>query len=183
MRDTRSRLFQVQEQYKAKDVNCQIKGDKLVFSNGSVYSEKFKIPTAEQVLHAHDSEMSEKLAHVDIVHGETFREKGNTIVSSASAVKSYNDCRLFALKALSSESTIPATSHVLVYRFIDSHGQLHEGYDNDREYGAGQCILKELQEKNVDGIALVMSRIVGEHLGYRRYNVFKENAMSSVVKI
>ena len=183
VRDTRSRLFQVQEQYKAKDVSCQIKGDKLVFSNGSVYSEKVKIPSAEQVLHAYEPDMCSKLDHVDMVHGETFREKGNTILSSACSVKSYNDCRLFALKALSSESAIPATSHVLVYRFTDSQGQLHEGYDNDREYGAGQCIMRELQEKGINDIALVMSRKVGEHLGFRRYNVFKENAMSAVVKI
>ena len=116
----------------------------------------------------------------DYIGRPKFSAKANTIVSYASVAKCYKDVSQFSLKVLSKDNTLPATSNVLVYSFTDRNGELHEGYCNDREFGAGQCILKKMKEKDFNDRVLIMSRKVGEHLGIKRFSVFEDNATSAL---
>ena len=182
MRDKRSRLYKVQDDCKDKEIPCQIKGDKLVFTDKkTIFREKVVIPTPEDVLCAvSDSNARKKLDKIKVTTGEVFKSQGNFIVSQACAAESFTNVRNFALKVLSDEASIPADSNVLVYRFTDNKGEIQEGWSNDREYGAGQGILKTLQDENVMNVAVVMSRKVGQHLGWKRHTIFQDNAMSAV---
>ena len=182
VRDARSRLYQVRDFYEAKKVKCDVKGDKLVFKEtGSVYREKVTLPTAERLLTAFSEPgMAKKLDELHTVTGQVFTHKGNTIVSHAADIECYKDINLFSLKVLSLNNTVPATSNVLVYSFIDRDGEVHEGYCNDREFGAGQSILKKMNEKGYQNKVFIMSRKVGEHLGAKRFSIFDDNANSAL---
>lgn len=50
LREMRKKLFEIQKNYQAKNIDSKMKGDKLVSTgSGSVYSEKIGNPTAEEV--------------------------------------------------------------------------------------------------------------------------------------
>ena len=181
-RDKRARLYKVRDDFKEKEVDCDVRGDKLVFKDkGRVFREKVGIPTPEDILNAaSDSTMRKKLDKIDSTTGDIFKDKGNVIVSQACIVETFANVKNFALKVLADESSMSADSNVIVYRFTDNKGDIHEGWSNDREYGAGQGILNIMQDNNVMNIAVIMSRKVGQHLGVRRHSVFQGNAMSAI---
>ena len=183
IRDARSRLYHVKEDYDAKQVACDIKGTKLVFKESkAVYHEKVSLPSAELLLTACEPEVQEKIENIPVFEGEVFRDRGNHIASFATQVASYKEVSNFCLKVLSSEKAIPANSNVLVYHFKDSNGVDHEGWSNDREFGAGLDILKHAKAQGCENYAVILSRKVGEHLGFKRHTIFQENAYSAVVQ-
>ena len=185
VRDQRQKLYHIKQQYAEKSVDCKIKNDKLVFSDSkAVYKDKVELPSADTIMSSlRDVKTQDKLAAITTTTGDSFTEKRNKIVSTAGHVKSYNDVRLFALKTMTENNKLSARSNVLVYRFTDEHGDKHENWINDGEYGAGQNILKVMKEHDVDNIAVVMSRWLGEHLGKVRFEVFSNNAMSAILKL
>ena len=183
MRDARTRLWHVKEQYDSKKVPCEIKGSKLVLKkSGSVYHEKVSLPSAELLLTAADPDVQKKLENIPVFEGDVFRDRGNYIASFASQISSYKDVSNFSLKVLSSDKAVPANSNVLVYHFKDSEGTDHEGWSNDREFGAGLDILKYTKTQGCENFAVILSRKVGEHLGYKRHQIFQANAYSAVVQ-
>lgn len=181
LRDARSRLYHVKEQYEADEVECEFKGSKLMFKDSrSFYREKVSLPTAETLMSANDPDVKKKLDKIIVHEGVPFRDKGNYILSYAATVKSYKQVSDFATKVLSSDSAVPANSNVLVYYFKDSNNKEHEGWCNDREYGAGLNILKFAKTNKCENFAVILSRKLGEHLGIRRHQVFQENAYSAI---
>ncbi len=51
-----------------------------------------------------------------------------------------------------------ATHNTYAYRIMTEHGAIIEWKNDDWETGAGQCILRELQRKNVVNIVVVVTR-------------------------
>ena len=80
--------------------------------------------------------MHKKLDKIDTTTGDTSKDQGNVIVSQACTAETFANVRNFALKVQSDESSISADSNEIVYRFTDNKGDIHEGWSNDREYGA-----------------------------------------------
>ena len=183
LRDARSRLYYVKEDYDAKEVDCQIRGSNLVFkSTGNIFREKVSLPTPETLLTASEPEIKEKLDKIVVHKGDIYHSQGNHIASFAAKVRSYKEVSDFTMKVLSSANAVPANSNVLVYKFTDSNGVDHDGWCNDREFGAGQDILRHAKSEECDNFAVIMSRKVGEHLGFKRHKVFQDNAYSAIEK-
>lgn len=181
LRDARTRLYHVKEQYEADNVECEFKGNKLMFKDTrTFFKEKVSLPTAETLMSANSPNARKKLDKILVHEGVPFRDKGNYIVSYAATVKSYKQVSDFAVKVLSSDTAVPANSNVLAYYFKDSNGQEHEGWCNDREFGAGLDILKFAKSQKCDNFAVILSRKLGEHLGFRRHQIFQENAYSAI---
>ena len=185
IRDKRQRLFQKCNQYQEENIQCQVKHDKLVFKqNGSVYQEKVHTPKPFEILEAaSDPKKCELLENIDVCMGNKHRDKRNTIYSTACSVDSYSKVRNFALKSMLEDKRASATSNVLVYSFVDKDGKLQEGWDNDHEYGAGQAILRYMQENENTNCAVMMSRWLGDHLGPSRHRIFANNAASALDKL
>ena len=185
LRDKRQRLFQKLNEYQADNVECQVKHDKLVFKNsGKVYQERVHIPKSHEILEAaSDPKKCESLEKIKVFIGDTHKEKKNIIYSTACVVDSFPQVRHFALKSVLEGKRASASSNVLVYRFLDKDEKLHEGWDNDQEYGAGQAILRYMQENNSMNCAVVMSRWLGDHLGPSRHRTFATNAASALDKL
>ena len=183
VRDTKTRLYHVKDEYTDKKVECDIKGSKLVFKkSGSVFREKVTLPPPEILMTATDPNVKEKLDQIQVHEGDHFNDKGNHIVSYSATVNSYKDVSNFSIKVLASEGALPANSNVLVYRFLDANGAPHEGWENDREFGAGLNILKSAKEQQYENFAVILSRKLGEHLGFKRHQVFRDNALSAIVQ-
>lgn len=185
LRDKRQRLFHLRAEYKDKEIDCQVKHDKLIFADShAVYREKVSIPKAHEILSAASNKATEeRLKKINLVEGDKFQERKNKIISKAGNVKTFNDVKQFTLKAVLEKDCVSATSNVLVYRFRDSKGVIQEGWDNDNEFGAGQSILRAIQNDNYENIAVVMSRWVGEHLGVSRHMIFVNNALSAIEQL
>ena len=146
-----------------------------------MYHEKVSIPKAHEILEATSNKATEeKLKKINIVEGDKFTDKKNIIISKAGTVKNFNEVRQFALKAVLEGNCASATSNVLVYRFRDNKDVIQEGWDNNHEFGAGQSILRALQEDDHENVVVVMSRWVGDHLGVSRHQIFVNNALSAV---
>ena len=183
LRDARSRLYHVKSEYDEKEIDCEIKGSKLVLKDsGAIYREKVTLPSPEVLLTATDPQVKSQLDKIDVYQGDTFRDKGNHIVSFSSKVNSFKEVKNFSLKVLASEQAIPANSNVLVYSFLDTNGSVHEGWVNDREFGAGLDILKSAKEQEYQNYAVILSRKLGDHLGFKRHQVFQDNALSAIIQ-
>ena len=181
VRDARSRLYYVKDAYEADEIECEIKGSKLIFKESkAVFREKVSLPSPELLLTASEPDVKSKLDKIEVFRGASFKDRGNHIVSFSSNVESYKDVSNFSLKVLASEEAIPANSNVLVYSFLDSSGKCHEGWTNDREFGAGLDILRAAKDNKYQNFAVILSRKLGEHLGYKRHQIFQSNAMSAV---
>ena len=183
LRDARTRLYHVKNEYEEKEIECEIKGSKLVLKeSGSIFREKVTLPSPAVLMTATDPQVKAQLDKIDVYQGDSFNDKGNHIVSYASKVNSFKEVKNFSIKVLASEQAIPANSNVLVYSFADANGSVHEGWVNDREFGAGLDILKSAKEQKYENYAVVLSRKLGDHLGFKRHQVFQDNALSAIIQ-
>ena len=183
VRDRRSRLYAVKAKLEAKQppTRSDLKYDKLVFKNGSIHREKVELPSAESLLSvSSDDKLLDKLKQIKLTKGEEYTEKRNFFVSHAAKTESLNAIKNFSTKVLYETGVNSATSNVLVYRYTDSKDEIHEGWINDHEFGAGQSILRMMKENGYMNCSVVMSRWLGDHLGYKRFNVFQNNAKSAL---
>ena len=74
-----------------------------------------------------------------------------------------------------------ATHIVTAYRLQGANGPFSQGYLDDNEGGAGRVVLKELQSKDVDGLAIYVVRYYGgKHLGSRRFEIYGHLASKAI---
>ena len=181
IRDRHSRLFAVKAELDAKQQRSDLKYDKLVLKNGSIHREKVELPSAESLLSvSSDDRLLEKLKSIKLSKGEEYNEKRNFFVSHAAKTETVSAVKNFATKVLYETGASSASSNVLVYRYLDSKDVVHEGWINDHEFGAGQNILKMMKENDYQNCSVIMSRWLGDHLGTKRFNLFKNNAKSAI---
>ena len=107
-------------------------------------------------------------------------EGGNSFKAIASQVSSCAQVRNFYRRVLRDREYPSANHNILVYRFTGSEGLVHDGYQDNGEYGAGRRILKELCDQNVSNAVVIVSRINGKLLGPRRFQIMKDIATSAV---
>ncbi|XP_061164453.1 protein IMPACT-like [Saccostrea echinata] len=107
-------------------------------------------------------------------------DEGNTFKAAAATVETYNQVRNFYKKIIIDPAYSTAEHNILVYRFKDNTGAIHEGHNDDGEYGAGRRLVKVLRSLNVTNKACVISRFYGKHLGFRRFQII-ENLTADIV--
>ena len=148
----------------------KIIGNKLVFPNGNVYRDKVQEPRAEDLLTMKEEEVK-KLEDITVCATESVSEGGNSFKAIASQVSSYAQVRNFYV----TQNMLPRTT-----TSTGSEALVHDGYQDNGEYGAGRRILKELCDQNVSNAVVIVSRINGKHLGPRRFQIMKDIAPSAV---
>ena len=154
MRECRKRLIQVQKDYKEKEVETHIKGNSLIFNrSGAKYAEKVCIPKAAEIL---DMTVS-KHGKFNISSSDTTSDSNHSYCASAARTTTYAEVREASRQIL--QSPVSAnTYNTLVYRFTDKDGRIHDGYDDDRDYGTGSRILTYLKENDVTDVTIISSR-------------------------
>lgn len=76
-------------------------------------------------------------------------------------VVSKEDLKLWLKKNLSDKYFQKATHNTYAYRIMTEYGAIIEWKNDDWEIGAWQCILRELQRKNIINIVVVVTRYFG----------------------
>ncbi|KAJ8312015.1 hypothetical protein KUTeg_009388 [Tegillarca granosa] len=92
-------------------------------------------------------------------------KEGNEFTGRAVTTTTYQETREALKQILRDQLIIRADHNITVYRFTDKDGRIHDGFDDDGEFGAGSTLLKYLQENNVTNKLVVVSRVSGEKLG------------------
>ncbi|XP_062604926.1 myosin-J heavy chain-like [Saccostrea cucullata] len=176
--ENRKKLLELNSKYWKANVKTRIIGEKLVFPNGSVHRDKVQKPKAEQILGMDQSER-EALKKIKVTELET-NEGGNIFRGIGGTTECYNHVRDMYKKTLCDKSHAKADHNILVYRFQDSNGQIHEGYNDDGEFGAGRRLVKMMQNLQIKNMTVVISRFQAKHIGGRRFEIL-ENLLADVV--
>ncbi|KAJ8305013.1 hypothetical protein KUTeg_018596 [Tegillarca granosa] len=71
-------------------------------------------------------------------------------------------------------SVASSTHNIVSYRFTDDKGVMHDGIDDDGEYGGEEGITNSL---------VVVSRVFGQKLGHKRFSYFKNAAKSAIQRV
>ncbi|XP_061179611.1 protein IMPACT homolog [Saccostrea echinata] len=177
--ESKKKLQEMNNKYREENVKTKIVGNKLVFPNGSVYRDKVLPPRAEDLLML-DKEEIEKLEECDVNRCDSVTEDGNIFTSLISEIHTYAQVRDVYKNVLRNADYACANHNILVYRFKDAQGRVHDGYCDNGEYGAGRRMLKVLVERDVLNVAVVISRKNGRHLGPRRFDVMNDLVIKAV---
>ena len=69
-----------------------------------------------------------------------------------------------------------ATHLVYAFKVKKENGQTEINYEDDREYDAGKCLFKMLNESGVDSVLVAVSRLFGgTELGYQRFGHYVDS--------
>ena len=174
VREKRKHLYRVQKRYSDENIQTKMKGDNLIFNNGSVYREKVQIPKAHVVL---DDTAHRKLFTFET--GDSVSEKGNRFCGRATTVTTYGECREAVVQVMRDPEVARATHNVMAYRFEDDHGKIHEGIDDDGEHGAANHMLRILRDLDARDTLVIVSRYATEKIGPGRFTHFANCARSA----
>ena len=178
VREKRKKLYEIQKNYSAKNIETKIKGDKLVFTkSGNIYRDKLgQRLTADEVISGDEIKTT-------VSSGKQIEDNGNRFTAHATTAESFKQVR-GALIDIMRVSTVSSASHnVYAYRFISSDGTVHEGSDDDGEHGAGRALLNSLKDSELQNVVVVVSRWYGSKIGARRFSHIKDVGLSAAKNV
>lgn len=130
-----------------------------------------------------DEDEKQKSESLDTVKSGPVTEAGNKFSATAAEADTYAKVRSFYKKVVSDPECARADHNIIVYRFRDQSGKIHEDYQDDGEYGAGRKILKAMHDNNVENAAVVVTRVFAKHIGLRRFSIMEEAAITALRKL
>ena len=171
VREKRKQLYDIQQKYADRNIETRIKGDKLVFTqSNSVYRDKLgSRPTADEIIKGDE-------VKTVISTGKSVEDNAG----HATTAVSYKQIRKSIVEVMRKEGVPSATHNVYAYRFQGQDGTIHEGSDDDGEYGAGRHLLKSLTDHEINNVLVIVSRwFSGNKLGPRRFTHISEVGLSA----
>ena len=95
---------------------------------------------------------------------------GNKFKGTMKTVKSISEVRDVYKKVISDPRHATANHNILVYRTEEE-----DGFCDDREFGAGKRLLKQLRDNDVKNVVLVVSRWYrGQGIGPKRFKILEQ---------
>ncbi|XP_078320128.1 protein IMPACT-B-like [Crassostrea virginica] len=171
VREKRKQLYDIQQKYADRNIETHIKGDKLVFTqSNSVYRDKLgSRPTADEIIKGDE-------VKTVISTGKSVEDNAG----HATTAVSYKQIRKSIVEVMRKEGVPSATHNVYAYRFQGQDGTIHEGSDDDGEYGAGRHLLKSLTDHEINNVLVIVWRwFSGNKLGPRRFTHISEVGLSA----
>ncbi|KAJ8302902.1 hypothetical protein KUTeg_019298 [Tegillarca granosa] len=74
-------------------------------------------------------------------------------------------------------------TEIVKINFVPRFSVIHDGIEDDGEYGGGRNILSCLKEEGFNNVLVVVSRTFGQKLGAKRFTFFKNAARSAIRKM
>ena len=132
--------------------------------SSSVYREKLgSRPIADEVING------DELKTV-ISTGKSVKENGNRFIEQTITAISYKQILKSIVEVMRKEGVPSATHNVYAYRFQGQDGTIHEGSDDDGEYGARRHLLKSLTGNEIKSMLVIVLRYFSwNKLGPRRF--------------
>ena len=171
--EERKKLYEISDSYRNRQIMSKVERGKVVLPSGEIHSDPVPELTNTDILEtsAHHIESAASLrteaAYTD--------RGGSHLRVDGAKVERYNDVKDAYLSVCTSGNTASAVHHVLVYRFKDSDGLVHEQYQDDGDYGTGRRLLQYMRDNQIINSAMIAStwtRGPGR-LGFARFGVFE----------
>ena len=155
------------------------KGKLLV--NNKIISPKVYAPAPADILTLEPKEL-DALQHLKTYEAGRHKESGSEFICCFQRVSSVNDVQqgLARMKIKHGD----ATHIVTAYKLQHADGPFRQGFQDNKESGAGWKMLTELKDKDQDNIAVFIARFSdGSKMGPRRFDVYKDLTRKAVKKL
>ena len=104
-------------------------------------------------------------------------EKNSKFQSHAADISSVADAQSVLAAVLSRH---PLAEHrVYAYRFLNEKGEVVSGHSDDKEWGASQLLMQELEEAGTSKMVVVTRYYGGLNLGQRRFDIYSQAARAA----
>lgn len=114
---------------------------------------------------------------VTVYRSEAMTDRKSKFVAHLAPVSCRADVDAMLRQVLQDRKVAAATHNILAYRFRNPDGTLDAHRDDDGEGGAGDKLLNLLQQCDVEGVAIIVTRWYGGiHLGPDRFKRINERA-------
>ena len=150
---------------------------KLAGTNGHLYVNNQLVkpqvvrPTTEDIL-TMSKEDKKSASNIRRKTSGQVSEKGNIFAAIAFETKDVAQVRLAYKQVLSNPRQAKASHNVLVYNVGESLGWIDDG-----EHGAGRFLASWISREKLENCAFIITRQYGgEHLGTRRFELFRQVA-------
>ena len=156
-----------------------------LYINGQVQQDPLPVPTTAQVLQMSPPDRDEVIkSGPAMFSGEPALLGGHMFTATVARVFKLEDVKAAYLKLLMNPSCAGASHNVAGYALYNPlTAKTTQGYQDDREYGAGRFLLQLLQRRNRKNIVVFITRrfTSSTHLGPARFDAM-EKAVDSALK-
>ena len=161
LREIRKTNAGIAEEQKHKRTPAHIM-NKVLFVNNKAQRQYVFPPTAQEVFNT-DAETKEKMEKIKLFHSTTLIEKQSKFTGFAVHVKNVGEVKLVYRKL---KVLYPECDHIMMAYSVKSH----TGHHDNGEYGALIKLLNGITQRNLNGVALFVTREYGGiQLGQRRF--------------
>ena len=153
------------------------KDGKLVI-NGEEYKSQIQLPTVRKILTLTAVER-DVLNKINLAPSEVFEEKGSKFFGYAINVTTAKDLQV--VYTYPKKKHADKTHIVVAYRFKDQSYPYAVDCQDDKDHGAGRCLLKLLARPNyTDKAVFVVKQFGGIKLSGKRYKMFEKAANAAL---
>ncbi len=153
------------------DVKTRISVDKL-WINGDLYRSHQDDEKGRYIFHPEDAEAAND---IELKTTEQIVDKGSTFQAYVGKINGVQQVKPTILKMFQDSNVTASATHITyAYRVKAEDGTIRQSWSDDGEEGAGRKIADILQEKEADGVMVIIPRWSGgQHLGKARYDHYK----------
>lgn len=175
--ETRRKMGAVANNMKTADRSAQIRwsGDRLMVNKTHI-KDVFTTPDIGRIV-APTAEECSRQKEFNFVCGQQITELGSMYQAAAVKVHSLQEARDAYAKFMAQPEALKATHNMAAFRIVNpfNDDEVMTNYNDDGDYRMGQVILRNLCDKKLDNVMIIVVRHFGHvHLGQKRYNIMNE---------
>ena len=166
---------EAKQETEEKDI-IEVKKGKLYINKEVQITQSLAVPKTENLFV--DKQEQDKIDRIKFHVSSPLEEKGSKFTAFATKLQSLTEAKRAYIKL---KQIFPSASHIMMaYSFKNNH----DGYQDDREFGASVQILRTLKEQqNISNIAVYMVREHdGTHIGPRRHQLIEKVVLEAIAK-
>ena len=179
-RHATAKLYHIADIIKKKAPRAEVNVEgQAIYVNGNRRKPPLNPPTLEETLTTEPNTV-DTLNNIKFYFSDCIAEKNSTFIAVSTPIVSIQDARR-AYLAISRVPGIASASH-LITAYISKQGDFD--YIDDGDHGLGRFTFGILEEKELDGIMIFLSRDYGGiHLGKRRYTIINTIVKQAIGKL
>jgi hypothetical protein len=143
--EERKRLYSISDSLRENKTKTKVERGRIILPNGDVYSDPVPKLETSDVLQLHPDEIED--LDTPVTSTEPTKLKGTEIFATGAKVTLIAEVQNLYKKVCIDPYSAAADHRILVYRFEDSSGKIHESFWDDGEHGAGRRILTYMKTK------------------------------------
>lgn len=162
--EERKRLYAISDSLREQKIKSKVERGRLILPNGEYYQDPVpKIETADALQITPDAIDALQLS----THStQPTKLKGSEIFATCVKASSVEEVQDLYRKVCVDPYSAMADHCILIYRFVDSAGKIHESFLDDGEHGAGRRVLQYMKTNQINNVGVVITRWCGlRHLG------------------